>query len=459
MAGIFGTIPMDQLENPNGYLFGSNMFGSGPNGTPNPNSFNWGNMQSPQFRQNLFGTTPPPATPPPLSVLNRPTQQWLAPPPAPPKPPPVGNSGIPTYVMQNGVPTLAGVGSPFTPQQMQQQYQQQMMQQLLMGGGGGGGFPGQPGFGPSAGTPSSGLTADQVLASWAGNQDYLKGFMSNQGYPTQVTPAWTSMVDAMQRNIQRGAANLEEQFGVSGNRFSTSFGTAATDYQTQTQKDQNSLLAQMTLSSDEAAKQRMLSAATSLGGYGYGATSQLASQDFNSQMLQQQQALQAALALGSGSSAALNQLSGLGSSAANTLLLNSILGTQGLFGASNQAATGLYGGSLNALPQWMAYDQAIRGQALGAAGNLANLWGTNLSMGSQLGQQQYSTQQNAINNAYQEWLRTQPYNNPLLSMIYTATTSYPPYYQPQRTPGFWDYFSQIASAGLGAAGAIWGGGR
>lgn len=59
-------------------------------------------------------------------------------------------------------------------------------------------------------------------------------------------PAWHQMVDAMQRQIGQGAANLKEQFNVEGGLASSPFGQAATDYQLQSNKDLNSLLGNMT---------------------------------------------------------------------------------------------------------------------------------------------------------------------------------------------------------------------
>lgn len=56
---------------------------------------------------------------------------------------------------------------------------------------------------------------------------------------------WQGMVDAMQRNIDEGRTNLREQFGFAGNLDSSPFGTAMVDYQTQSNKDLNSLLGQM----------------------------------------------------------------------------------------------------------------------------------------------------------------------------------------------------------------------
>lgn len=60
-----------------------------------------------------------------------------------------------------------------------------------------------------------------------------------------AVPQWQTMVDAMQRQIGQGAANLKEQFNFAGDLASSPFGTAAADYQLQSNKDLNSLLAQL----------------------------------------------------------------------------------------------------------------------------------------------------------------------------------------------------------------------
>jgi hypothetical protein len=68
-----------------------------------------------------------------------------------------------------------------------------------------------------------------------------------------------------------------------------------------------------------------------------------------------------------------------------------------------------------------------------------------LGLGSQLGGQQYSTQQNTDTANYMNWLNSQPYSNPYLSMAYGASTTYPPQtYQP-------GWMTSLLSAGGQAA--------
>jgi hypothetical protein len=263
----------------------------------------------------------------------------------------------------------------------------------------------------------------------------LQGILAGRGNPIDQTPAWQAMVAAQQRNIDEGRAALQAQFDVSGNRFSTAFGTAATDYENQARLNQNALLGQMTAQAGENAQQRMLSAAGQLGQFGYGAGSQLSSQDFQSQMQQYNAALQAAMAMGQGADVAGSQLAGFGAQGANALLGASMAGAQGLFGAENQAAQSMFGAQNAMTPQYMQYLLGSQQQGLQGAADLSNLWNQNLGMGAQLGGQQYNLLQSQINNAYQQWLYQQPQNNPLLSMMYSAATSFPSPVYPGYQPG------------------------
>ncbi len=214
-------------------------------------------------------------------------------------------------------------------------------------------------------------------------------------------------------------------------------------------------LAQMGLSAEEAARQREFGAGQQLGQMGFQAGSQLSSQDFQSMLNQRSQALQAAMQLAGGSDYASQMLAQLGSGAAQQLYGGSLAGAQGLFGAENQAALGMYGGAMQALPQMLAYDQALRQMGLSGAGQLSNLWQTNLQTGNQLAQGQYGTMQDQINRMYQEYLRTIPEANPLLPYAYSASTGYPPVLQSYQ-PGFWDYASGILGLVGGAlAGRSW----
>lgn len=58
-------------------------------------------------------------------------------------------------------------------------------------------------------------------------------------------PEWQSMIDAQQQNIHQNEANLKEQFGAMGNLAGSPFGTAMSNFEQQTTKDQNALLGQL----------------------------------------------------------------------------------------------------------------------------------------------------------------------------------------------------------------------
>jgi hypothetical protein len=290
--------------------------------------------------------------------------------------------------------------------------------------------PASPGF-PNA--------ADNMLAQNANLIGYLEELVKNAGYATDATPAWNSMVEAMNANNQRRYADMQEAFGVSGNRFSSAFGTAAQDYWNQNALNQNSLLGQMQLSSQEAARGRELSGASLLANIGQSGLSQLSSQDFQAEMQRMMQGYQAAMSLfGAGSNAA-SQLASQGAGAGLQFLQNAVGATQGLFGVENQAA-------LAELQRQLALSQL----GLSGGSSLSQLWQSGLGLGAQLGGQQYGTQQSQIDRLYQEWLRTQPGYNPLIPYISGAAGMYPNLFYPQFQPS---QLGQILGGIGGIAGA------
>lgn len=126
-----------------------------------------------------------------------------------------------------------------------------MIQQLMQGGGG--------------------HLQDQLLSFLGGGPSSIPGAstmtsMANTGNPISALPEWQQMIQAQQRNIGENAANLKEQFAFAGDLQSSPFGTASTDFWSQTTKDQNALLAQLEQQSMESAMQRELAASTSLTG-------------------------------------------------------------------------------------------------------------------------------------------------------------------------------------------------
>lgn len=280
---------------------------------------------------------------------------------------------------------------------------------------------------------------DQALANQSGMTGYLEQLVKSGGLPIDQLPAWQSMVNAMARQQNQGSANLAEQFGASGNRFSSSFGSAAADYQNQATLSQQALLGQMSSASQESAMQRLLSGGSTLAGIGANSTSQLASQSFQAQMQQQQQALQAALQMFGGGSSAASQLASQGATAGNNFLSNAVGATNSVYGTENQAA----------MAEVMRQLQ-LQQMGMSGASSLSNLWQSNLGLGNQIGTTQYGVDQSQINNAYQEWLRTQPQYSNLLPYFSQAAYSNPQTYYPQFQP------SQLGSL-LGGIGGLAGG--
>jgi hypothetical protein len=88
--------------------------------------------------------------------------------------------------------------------------------------------------------------------------------MAQTGNPISALPEWQQMLQAQQRNIGENQANLKEQFAFAGDLQSSPFGTAMTDYMTQTTRDQNALLAQMQTQALESAMGREMGAGMGL---------------------------------------------------------------------------------------------------------------------------------------------------------------------------------------------------
>jgi hypothetical protein len=113
---------------------------------------------------------------------------------------------------------------------------------------------GVPGFDLSTLLPSSGQATapGQLNAPLTQLLQQIQTMFGSGGQIGQMAAGgidavapWQKMVDAMQRQIAQGGANLKEQFNVEGGLASSPFGQAAVDYQTQSNKDLNSQLAQM----------------------------------------------------------------------------------------------------------------------------------------------------------------------------------------------------------------------
>lgn len=305
--------------------------------------------------------------------------------------------------------------------------------------------------GTAPGTPdTSGVeysAADQWLADLAPDVGYLQGIASGAGYPTDVTPAWQSMLESQQENIDRTAADLNEYFNVSGNRFSSSFGKGMSDFYEQTTRDQNAMLGQMTLQSQEAARNRELAAASGLASGSYGGVSQLSSQAFQSTMTRMNQQFQAASQMYGTQEAArqtaAQTLASLGAQGAMALLSGSIAGAENLFGAETQAVF-----------TEIARQLQLQGMTSQMPGELSQLWQQNLQTGAGLGGMQYGLQQDQIDRMYQEYLRTAPEYSPFLPMLYSAATGYPPYYFQQYQPSTFESILSSLSGAMQAGGQI-----
>jgi len=168
----------------------------------------------------------------------------------------------------------------------------------------------------------------------------------------------------------------------------------------------------------------------------YGATGQLSGQGFQSQLLQMQQQY--------GASQALQQmLAGGGLSAASQLASQGMFGANALNQAAIQGANNLFGGQLTGAQS--ALSNMLGLEQLGIYGGIQGF-----GQGVTAGGQQYSLEQQQINNAYQEFLRTQPQYNPLLGLMTSLSVGYPPSTVPGYGPS---QFSQIlggASSALSA---------
>jgi len=85
--------------------------------------------------------------------------------------------------------------------------------------------------------------------------------IANQGI--SALPEWQAMINAQQQNIGQNEANLREQFASMGGLAGSPFGTAMSNYASQTTADQNALLGQL---QQQNILQGQLPAASSLFG-------------------------------------------------------------------------------------------------------------------------------------------------------------------------------------------------
>lgn len=88
--------------------------------------------------------------------------------------------------------------------------------------------------------------------------------MAQTGNPTDVGPAWQAMLAAEQKNTDKNAANLREQFAFGGDLKSSPFASAMTDFYNQNTLNQNAQLTAAEQAAQESAAGRQLSASSDL---------------------------------------------------------------------------------------------------------------------------------------------------------------------------------------------------
>ncbi len=309
--------------------------------------------------------------------------------------------------------------------------------QALQGAASGIGTPGLPGqylnsamqFG-GMGLPAQTQSAFAQYGAGPGAGGTTLSNMSQTGLPTDVGPAWEAMRQAQQRNIDQQAAQIRERMGLTGNlgtpaqgqSLGTPYGTALTDFYSQTARDQNAALTAASQQAQEAARARQLGAAGTMSGQQLGAAQNLGA-------LQQQAGL-----FGAGQQNATSQyLQNLMAQGANQLSQNQLGGAglaSNIVGQSQQTPYNIYGNLLGM-----------------QQGNLANM--------ANLGQQYQGLDQAAINRQYQEYLRTRPEYNPLLQQMFAGATTFPGVYSQQFGSGA---LPGLIGQGLGFLGNLFGGG-
>ena len=212
---------------------------------------------------------------------------------------------------------------------------------------------------------------ESALTFGRGGTGYLEE-IARTGIPVTTGPAWENMLAAQERGIQERGAQLAERTAGPGGRFGSSYNTAMTDYNAQTAKDQNALIAQMVYGAGEQAAGRRLGAATELG----------------------RQGLEG---MNLGLTGAINAAQLQGSQEARDI---------------ERARTMLSGWGLD-----------INRAQTGA--QIANMGIPGFNAAMQVGGTGQQYNQDVLNRYYQEWLRTQPQNNPWNQYIGSAATQFP----------------------------------
>lgn len=318
------------------------------------------------------------------------------------------------------------------------------------GGTGGAGGAGQNGFAQwlqgmmGGGGPGGGFGYSQSGFS-GGDKSYLEQW-AKAANPISVTDAWEKMKESQQRGIDKGAADLAEQFNVMGGRFSTAFGDSMVDYKAQTAKDQNAALSLMQQQALENAFTRQFGAAGQLSQQDYGMTSlnnqlgnqrwlQENSQGFQSNVLDRNQAFQAAMYNAQAADQAANGLYQGSMYGANALNQGATYGATNMYNTANQAGQSLYNGQMSSLPAMLQAYLQNAGLNLSGAGAASGAYQGNLGLGGNLGGQQYGTLADQISKMYSEFVRTQGQSNPLMSLMQQMGLAQSSMYYPQNQPG------------------------
>lgn len=425
------------------------------------------------------------------------------------------------------------------------------------------------------GVDTSGYAINGKNTAWDATNAYNPAVAATgvNGDSIDQLPAWQAMVKAQERNIRQRGADLQEKFNVMGGRFSTAFGNAYGDFESQAALDQNAQLTQavaaaqeaamgrklqantflsgqeqarlnaragdvtqrdttagqlnasmadaaaqrrlaagtqlgqigtaetgyaldkakaigqigaqdvsaglqkagmlgdvggaeaalnadlaksrasLGLQADSAARDRELQAADSLAKMGFAGAGQLSQQDFAAWQQEQQAAAQAAQVAAQGSDAAARGISDTAAAAGNALYGTSVDAAKQLYGTENAAAKAMFDEQNASYQQLMQYDPALRSIGVNAANTYSTLNTNNINTGAALGAQEFGVDSYNLDRMFQEYLRRQPENSPLLPYLASLSTAQPVMYQPQYKPSaFAEYAGAISGlVGAGAA--------
>jgi hypothetical protein len=297
-------------------------------------------------------------------------------------------------------------------------------------------------YNPTPYAPSQG---DNWLSGLGGHMGYLQDWAANPR-PISWEPAWESMKIAQERGVKKGAADLGEYFNTMGGRFSTAYGNAMGDYMSQTVKDQNAALGMLETQALESALGRQHSAAGQLGQFAFGGPalqSQLANQRYLAQNQQEyglesllrNQQYGAAMYNAQATDAAQSHLYNGSMYGANVLNQGATYGAQNLYNTANGAAMSMYNNQTAALPLALQQFLQTSGMNLNGAQAQNSAYSNNLQLGGALGGVQYNTLQGQMDRLYQEFIRTQPQNNPLIALMQQLGLGQANMYYPQQQPG------------------------